>query len=85
MSGLKAWSAGTVSELHGLGKLLILFGGVLALIGVLILFVGKLPWLGRLPGDILIERKNFSFYFPLTTSLLISLVLSMILWLLSRR
>ncbi|HXC62529.1 MAG TPA: DUF2905 domain-containing protein [Nitrospiria bacterium] len=71
--------------MHGLGKLLILFGGVLALIGVLILFAGKLPWLGRLPGDILFERKNFSFYFPLATSVLISLVLSMVLWLLSRR
>ena len=74
-----------MSELHGLGKLLILFGGLIVLVGVLILFVGKLPWLGRLPGDILIERKNFSFYFPLTTSLLISLVLSMILWFFSQR
>lgn len=74
-----------MSELPGLGKLLILFGGVIVLLGVLILSMGKLPWLGRLPGDILIERKKFSFYFPLATSLLISLVLSMILWLLSRR
>lgn len=74
-----------MSELHGLGKLLILFGGVIVFLGVLTLFVGRLPWLGRMPGDILIQRKNFSFYFPLTTSLLISLVLSMILWLLSRR
>ena len=74
-----------MSDLHGLGKLLIFFGGMLALIGVLVLFVGKLPWLGRLPGDILIERKNFSFYLPLATSLLISLALSIILWILSRR
>lgn len=74
-----------MSELHGLGKLLILFGGILALTGVLLLFMGKLPWLGRIPGDVLIERKNFSFYFPLATSLLISLVFSAILWLLSRR
>jgi len=79
------WGAEAMSELHGLGKLLILFGGMLALIGVLILFLGKIPWLGRLPGDILIERGKFSFYFPLTTSLLISLVLSMILWVLSQR
>jgi hypothetical protein len=75
----------TMSELHGLGKLLILFGSILALMGVIILFMGKLPWLGRLPGDIFIERKSVSFYFPLATSLLISLVLSAILWLLSRR
>ena len=74
-----------MSDLHGLGKLLILFGCMLTLIGVLVLFVGKLPWLGRLPGDILIERKNFSFYFPLATSILISLVLSAVVWLLSRR
>jgi len=74
-----------MSELHRVGKLLILFGGILALIGALFLFVGKLPWLGRLPGDILIERKNVSFYFPLTTSLLISLILSFLLWVFSRR
>ena len=85
MSSLKTWDAETMSDLHGLGKLLILFGCMLALIGALILFVGKLPWLGRLPGDILIQRKNFSFYFPLGTSLLISLVFSAIIWLLSRR
>ena len=74
-----------MSDLQGLGKLLVLSGCMLVLIGVLVLFVGRLPWLGRLPGDILIERKNFSFYFPLATSLLISLVLSAIVWLLSRR
>jgi hypothetical protein len=72
-------------DLHGLGKLLVLFGCMLVLIGVLVLFVGRLPWLGRLPGDILIQRKNFSVYFPLATSLLISLVFSAIAWLLSRR
>jgi Protein of unknown function (DUF2905) len=72
-------------ELNGLGKILILFGGLMAVIGVLILFMGKIPWLGRLPGDILIQRKNFSFYFPLTTSLLITLILSALLWVFSRR
>jgi len=72
-------------QLNGLGKVLIFFGGLMALIGVLVLFVGKLPWLGRLPGDILIERKKVNFYFPLTTSLLISLILSFILWVFSRR
>lgn len=85
MVSLEVRDTETMSELHGLGKLLILFGGILALIGVLILFMGKLPWLGRLPGDILIERKKFSFYFPLTTSLLISLILSFLLWVFSRR
>jgi len=72
-------------ELQGLGKTLILFGGLIVLVGVVIMFFGKIPWLGRLPGDILIQRKNFSFYFPFSTSLLISLFLSLILWVLSRR
>jgi Protein of unknown function (DUF2905) len=64
--------------LIGLGVLMILLGGVLFL-------TGKVPWLGRLPGDIKVERENWSFYFPLGTSLLLSAVLSLILWLFSRR
>ncbi|WP_279384257.1 DUF2905 domain-containing protein [Geotalea toluenoxydans] len=47
-------------------------------------FAGKIPWLGRLPGDIYIKRENFSFYFPLATSILVSLLLSLILWLFRR-
>jgi hypothetical protein len=74
-----------MSGLPGLGKFLFFFGCMLALFGLLIIFAGKLPWLGRLPGDIVIERKNFSFYFPLATSLLFSLLLTAVLWLLSRR
>ena len=74
-----------MSELHGFGKLLIFFGGIIILAGVAVLFAGKFPWLGKLPGDILIERKNYGFYFPLATSLLISLVLSAVLWLFSKR
>jgi hypothetical protein len=67
-----------------LGKFLIAFGGVIVLVGVLFSLGGKLPWLGRLPGDILIQRDNFSFYFPLTTSLLVSIFLSLLLFLLRR-
>lgn len=44
----------------------------------------KLPWLGRLPGDIAIKKESFSFYFPLTTSILISVVLSLLMWLFRR-
>ena len=66
------------------GKLLIIVGVVLVVAGGLWLWAGKLPLLGRLPGDLRIERENFSFYFPLGTCLLISLVLSFILWLLKR-
>jgi hypothetical protein len=67
------------------GRLLFLLGLVLALAGILIVYVGKIPWIGRLPGDILIQRKNFTFYFPLTTGILISFLLTFILWLLGRK
>jgi hypothetical protein len=72
-----------------LGKLLIVFGIVMVLVGGLFLLggnlTGKVPWLGRLPGDISIERENWRFYFPLGTSVLLSVVLSLLLWLFSRR
>ncbi len=67
-----------------LGKILTLFGGLLVLIGVLLTVGGKVPWLGRLPGDIFIQRDNFSFYFPLMTSLLASVLLSLLFFLLRR-
>lgn len=68
-----------------LGRLLVVFGVVIALVGVALMLAGRVPWLGRLPGDIHIERGNWSFYFPLATSLLISIVLTLLLWLLGRR
>ncbi|MBI5198035.1 MAG: DUF2905 domain-containing protein [Nitrospirae bacterium] len=63
-----------------LGKFLLLVGILVAVVGVLFIWVGKLPGIGKLPGDIYIERKNFTFYFPLTTSLVISIILSILLW-----
>lgn len=68
----------------GIGKYLIILGLVIAVIGVIFTLAGKLPWLGRLPGDIYIKRDNFTFYFPLATSILISVILSFILWLFRR-
>lgn len=65
----------------GLGRMLIVAGLVIAAVGALLFLSGKIPWLGRLPGDILVKREKFTFYFPLATSLLISLILSLILWL----
>ena len=65
------------------GVLLLVAGAVLALIGLLAL-TGSLAWFGRLPGDIRIQGKNSSFYFPLTTCLLISAVASLVMWLLRR-
>ena len=66
-----------------MSRTLIIFGLVLVATGLLWPFLSKLG-LGRLPGDIVIERENFTFYLPLGTSLLISVVLSLILWLLGR-
>jgi membrane protein implicated in regulation of membrane protease activity len=71
--------------LNGVGKLLIVLGGLLIIIGAAIVLAGKIPWLGRLPGDIYVERRNFTFFFPLTTSILVSVILSLALYLFSRR
>lgn len=65
------------------GKVLIGVGVVLILVGVVFLFSGRLPF-GRMPGDLVIERKNFSLAFPITTCIVISLVLTVIGWLISR-
>jgi hypothetical protein len=68
-----------------LGKMLILFGVVLALLGGLLLLAGKIPFLGRLPGDIIIRRENWSIYFPVTTSIVISILLTLLFSFFSRR
>jgi len=69
----------------GLGRVLIVTGIALVVLGLLVTFAGRLPLrLGRLPGDIAIHGKNSSFYFPLTTCILLSLVLSLVLWILRR-
>jgi hypothetical protein len=67
-----------------LGKSLIVIGLVIALIGVILTLAGRIPWIGRLPGDIYVKRENFTFYFPLATSIILSLILSFILWLLRK-
>lgn len=66
------------------GKLLVILGIVLIIAGLLLTFAGKLPFLGKLPGDIRIERETFSFYFPLGTCLLLSIILSLVVWLFRR-
>ena len=67
-----------------LGKWLIVLGLAIAAAGVLLTFAGKLPWLGRLPGDIFIKRENVSFYFPLATCVIVSVLVSLILWLIRK-
>ncbi len=68
-----------------MARLLIIIGAVFIALGLIMLLVGKIPWLGRLPGDIVVQRKNFTFYFPIATSVIISVILSLILWLLNRK
>ncbi len=68
-----------------LGKMLILLGVFIILIGVFLLVGERIPWLGRLPGDIIIKKKNFTFYFPLATSIIISIILTLIFTFLSRK
>jgi hypothetical protein len=64
-----------------LGRFLMIIGGILVLVGVVLWLSPKIPWLGRLPGDIVIKREKFTFYFPLGTSILISIILTLILYL----
>lgn len=71
--------------MNELGKLLIVLGALVVLAGVVLVAVGRVPWLGRLPGDINIERGNWSFHFPLATSLLLSVFLTLIFYLIGRR
>ena len=68
-----------------IGKFLVLLGLIVAALGGLLLISGKIPWIGKLPGDIMIQRRNFTFYFPLATSILLSLILTLIFWIIGRR
>jgi len=69
----------------GLGRVLITLGLVLVALGLLVSLAGRLPFrIGRLPGDIYIQGKHSSFYFPLATCILLSIVASLVMWLLRR-
>ena len=68
-----------------IGKTLIIFGIVLVVMGLLLTLMSRVPLLGRLPGDVYIQRKNFTFYFPVVTSIVISVIISFLSWLWSRR
>jgi len=69
------------SDFHQIGKILIFAGIFIAVLGVFFLWGDKIPLLGKLPGDIYIKKKNFTFYFPIVTSIIISLIISFILYL----
>lgn len=80
-----------MSEFTGLGKMIIFLGLTIVAIGIVFWLIGKLPegsgfgWLGKLPGDFFIKRDNFTFYFPLSTSIIISIVGSLLFYLFMRR
>ena len=71
-------------EFQPLGRALIVFGVIVTIFGVLLLLAPKIPWLGRLPGDVLIQRERLTLYFPLASCLLASVLLSVLLWLWGR-
>lgn len=78
---------GMAGGLGGLGRMLVVAGAVLALVGVLLVVAERFPALriGRLPGDLSVERNGFRLYLPLGTSILLSIVLSLLFWLFGRR
>lgn len=65
--------------------MLIITGGILIIIGIVLAALPKIPWLGRLPGDILVKREDMTFFFPLTTCILLSLLISFILFIINQR
>lgn len=71
--------------MHDIGKTFVIIGLVIAVAGVVLMLVGRVPWLGRLPGDIYVQRGNWSFYFPIATSIVLSVLLTLLFWLFGRR
>jgi hypothetical protein len=73
-----------MENLGGIGKVLILIGIILVLLGTIIIFANKIPFIGKLPGDFSWRGKNWSFYFPLGTSILLSVLISLIIYLIQK-
>jgi hypothetical protein len=72
-------------DMHHIGKFLIIFGMIIIVIGSVLLFWGKIPFAGRLPGDIMVQKKNFTFYFPVATSIVLSLLLTLLFWVFGKK
>ena len=66
-----------------MGKMLVGVGSVIVLVGIVLMSSDRIPFLGKLPGDIVIKRDNFQFYFPITTGVILSLLVSLIVWIVS--
>lgn len=71
-------------SISSLGKVLIIVGIVIVIIGIIFSFSGKIPFVGKMPGDILIRKGNFTFYFPIVTSIVLSILLTLIFWLINK-
>lgn len=71
-------------SLHPLSKILIGVGLVIVLAGIALMFADKIPLLGKLPSDIVVRKKNFTFYFPITTLIILNLALWLIIWLIGK-
>ncbi|WPP53495.1 DUF2905 domain-containing protein [Catalinimonas niigatensis] len=67
-----------------MGKLLIIFGLIIVVLGIALYFSDRFPSIGKLPGNIVIKRENFTFYFPLATSILLSIIISLIFYLINK-
>ncbi len=74
-----------MNQLHFFGKTLIIFGVISILLGAAFMFADKIPFLGRLPGDIHIKREGFSFYFPVVTCIVLSIILTLLINFFSRK
>ena len=73
-----------MGEFSGVGRLLLTCGLGLAAVGAVLVLIPKVPWLGRLPGDILVQKPHVTFFFPLGTCLLLSLLGSLVVWIIGR-
>ena len=71
--------------MNEIGRLLLVFGLILAVVGLVLIFADKIPFLGRLPGDIVIKKRNFTVFFPLATMILLSIVITVVLNVILRR
>jgi hypothetical protein len=66
-------------DTSNLGKILVLFAVIIAIVGFLLIVLGKLPFFGKLPGDVVIRRGNSTFFFPIVTSIVVSIVLTVLI------
>ncbi len=74
-----------MENISGLGKMIFIAGIIIAVVGLIIMFFNKIPFIGKMPGDIFIKKENFTFYFPIVTSILLSIILSLIFYFLRRK